>query len=53
MIRIKNMTHYICKVQVLREGIEQIIESSELVPGDIVYIEENKVLPCDFILLSG
>lgn len=38
----------------LREtaGIK-MIDSSELVPGDIIFVNEGMKLPCDCVLLSG
>jgi P-type E1-E2 ATPase len=29
------------------------MESSEIVPGDVVEIPENKIIPCDLVLLTG
>ena len=29
------------------------IDSAEIVPGDVIEIPENKILPCDLILLTG
>lgn len=43
-------------VQVLRSKKWETIKSTELVPGDVVFLKREKkdcVLPCDFLLLSG
>ena len=32
---------------------KQIVSSLDLVPGDIIEIPDNKILPCDVILLNG
>ncbi len=42
---IKKMT--ISKVRVIRSGVEQEIDSKEIVPGDIVFIEEGVKIPAD------
>ncbi|KAJ1605248.1 putative transmembrane domain-containing P-type ATPase3 [Cryptosporidium canis] len=40
-------------VEVIRGGRLVTLKSSELVPGDIIHIYENSVVPCDLLLLSG
>jgi cation-transporting P-type ATPase 13A2 len=53
---IKKMANYTCQVKVMRTGDEnqlQDIDSSELVPGDVIEIPENTAMPCDLILLTG
>ena len=42
---LKKMT--ISKVRVIRDGVEQEIDSHYLVPGDIVFIEEGIKIPAD------
>ncbi len=41
------------KVRVLREGREKIVPSSEIVPGDIVIIEEGDIVPADLRLIES
>jgi P-type Ca2+ transporter type 2C len=41
------------RVKVLRDGIEQIINSCDLVPGDIMYISEGVKVPADGIVLKS
>jgi hypothetical protein len=41
------------KVNVLRGGKFSRVESTDLVPGDVVEIEDEMELPCDMVLLSG
>ena len=53
---IRKMAHYTCKVKVMRNGDENELtemESDNLVPGDVVEVPENAVMPCDMILLTG
>lgn len=53
---IKKMAHYSCPVSVMRSGNEnelQIIESVDLVPGDVIEIPEMCNMPCDLVLLTG
>lgn len=40
------------RVTVLRDGIEKVINSSDLVPGDIMYIAEGVKVPADGIVLK-
>lgn len=58
--KIREMAKYSCPVQVKRivdEGqqTERIFEipSEELVPGDVIVVPNNNLMPCDGILLSG
>lgn len=39
-------------IKVLRDGIEKIINSFDLVPGDIMYLEEGVKIPADGIVLK-
>lgn len=53
---IRSMAHYSCPIRVMRSGDEDSlinIESTELVPGDIIEIPENCILPCDITLFTG
>jgi len=47
------MAQYSCWIKVKRDGDFQEIDSSLLVPGDLVEVPENCTLPCDMILLTG
>lgn len=38
---------------VVRQNKEILIQSDELVPGDLVIIPQNCILPCDMVLMSG
>lgn len=54
--KIRKMALYECNVNVMRNGRRQILNgvgSRLLVPGDVIEVPENCVLPCDLILLSG
>lgn len=50
------MATYSCPVKVMRDGNENNlfeIDSTELVPGDIIEIPEMLSIPCDVALLTG
>jgi len=55
--RIKKQAQYTCQVKVLRgEGASRAfteVNSAELVPGDIIQIPDQLVIPCDLILIKG
>ena len=57
LINIRNMAHYSCKVNVMRSGRDESqlmeLDSSGLVPGDVIEIPENTAMPCDIVLLTG
>lgn len=51
---IKGMMAQSSKVQVLRDGVVQTLDSKDIVPGDIVKVEDNGwPVPCDLLLLQG
>lgn len=53
---IRKMANYTCNVKVMRSGDENNltdIDSSDLVPGDVIEIPENTAMPCDLVLLTG
>jgi cation-transporting ATPase 13A3/4/5 len=53
---IKKMAHYSCPVNAMRSGDENKltpVDSSVLVPGDVIEIPEGYSMPCDLILLTG
>ncbi|MDP4261299.1 MAG: cation-translocating P-type ATPase [Bacteroidota bacterium] len=41
------------KVTVIRDGKEQVISNEELVPGDIMLLEEGRRIPADAIVLQA
>lgn len=53
--RMREMSRFSCRVNVLREGKWAIHDSTELVPGDIYDVAESGLLlfPADSVLLSG
>ncbi|EFA74589.1 P-type ATPase [Heterostelium album PN500] len=53
LISLKEMSTYVCEIKVLREGQFTTVQSSDLVPGDIIDIPTNLTLPCDMSLLTG
>ena len=53
---IQKMAQYSCPVRAMRSGDENkltLMESTELVPGDVIEVPENISMPCDLVLLSG
>lgn len=50
------MALYSCEISAMRSGKNgpvSLINSRQLVPGDIIEIPEKCSMPCDVILLSG
>lgn len=52
------MAEYSCPISVIRDSKEITVDSTELVPGDVVIlpdqIQENGLqAPCDMVLISG
>jgi Ca2+-transporting ATPase len=47
---LKEMTK--TKVRVIRDGVEVEVDSRELVPGDIIFIEEGVKIPVDGVILE-
>lgn len=52
MLRLAKVAQYTCEVNVLRGGDVKRMDSTCLVPGDVVVMEVG-VLPCDMVLLRG
>jgi len=58
LARIRRMARYSCQVTLRLankrgDPMFKEVDSSELVPGDIITVPESKNLPCDLILLTG
>ena len=51
--RIRKLALYSCKIEVKRDGSLGEMSSDDLVPGDVVRVPENTIMPCDMILLTG
>ena len=47
---LKNMSAPTARV--LREGEESVVPASELVPGDIIYLEDGAIVPADIRIIS-
>lgn len=47
------MAIYKCNIKRISNGKEEIVSSEELVPGDVVELSNDLILPCDITLLSG
>ena len=51
---IRRMARYQCRVRLMsHNNTSREIDSTELVPGDIVVVPEGSNLPCDLVLLTG
>lgn len=53
--RMREMSRFSCDVRVLRDGNWQVLDSNDLVPGDVYDVAEPGLLlfPADSVLLSG
>jgi len=52
--RVRDMAKYVCPVDLYtKNGTFRIVQSDELLPGDVIRIPRNSILPCDLILLTG
>jgi cation-transporting ATPase 13A2 len=50
------MAKYSCKVKVMRSNNEDdltVMDSTNLVPGDVIEVPENCNMPCDIVLFTG
>ena len=49
------MSRFVCTVRVWRKSVWELVDSSELVPGDLVDLSEESMhtFPADLVLLSG
>lgn len=57
---IQKMARYECEVQVKRWKRQQgdaaevlTVSSEDIVPGDVIVVPNNCIMPCDAILLTG
>ncbi|KAG1712859.1 hypothetical protein DVH05_000594 [Phytophthora capsici] len=50
---IVKMTRYRTDVAIFRDSRWQTLESSYLVPGDLIKVSENWILPCDMVIVKG
>jgi cation-transporting ATPase 13A2 len=54
---IRKMAGYECEIEVRRTNVTQItdktISSGELVPGDVIVVPDDCLMPCDLLLLTG
>ena len=62
LLKVQEMAQFACDVTVLRRRPDAApssrptrvrISSTQLVPGDVVEIEDNMILPCDLVICSG
>ena len=47
------MAAFECPIQVKRSSGLHLVSSSDLVPGDVVVVPDNSLMPCDLVLLTG
>ncbi|KAH7460028.1 putative cation-transporting ATPase 13A5 [Phytophthora ramorum] len=50
---IVKMTRYRTEVSVFRDNEWKTLESPQLVPGDLVKVPENWIIPCDMVIVKG
>jgi cation-transporting P-type ATPase 13A2 len=50
---VRKMASYECDIEVKRDNIIKTIKSGSLVPGDVVVVPDNCLMPCDMVLLTG
>ncbi|CEG45877.1 p-type atpase (p-atpase) superfamily [Plasmopara halstedii] len=50
---IVSMTRYYTDMAVLRNGDWRVLSSREIVPGDLVKVSENWIVPCDMAIVKG
>lgn len=50
---IVKMTHYQSEVTVKRDDAWVTVASSDVVPGDLVKVTENWIIPCDLVVVKG
>lgn len=50
---ITQITEYVTDVNVVRNGAWTLIDSRHLVPGDVLKVKSNWLLPCDLLILQG
>lgn len=53
MVTLASMARLTCNVSRVGFDGTEVVSSQELVPGDLVQIEDHLVLPCDVVLLRG
>jgi len=53
LFNLRDMAKSECQVNISRFGNTKQLWSAELIPGDVVELENDISLPCDFLLLSG
>lgn len=53
LMNLKEMSRNKCTVCRITNGKRDFVTSTELIPGDMIEIDKNMVLPCDTILISG
>ena len=51
--KIREMARYTCEVQLKQADKIVKLDSSQLLPGDIIVVPESQALPCDLVLLTG
>jgi magnesium-transporting ATPase (P-type) len=50
---IRKMAIFECPIEIKRKSGFMQMSSSELVPGDVVVVPDNCLMPCDMVLLTG
>ena len=54
MKKLRDMAHFTCDLVRITPGcVSERVSSEQLVPGDVIELEDGILLPCDVLLLSG
>ena len=53
LLKLRSLAVNEVKFKVIRDSQEVLVESREVVPGDIIIIENALKIPCDCVLLTG
>ena len=53
--RMQNLSRFSCKVNLWRNKTWKLLDSSEIIPGDLfeIDLDASAVFPCDAVLLTG
>ena len=53
LLEVRRLSRYVARVRAWRGGREVEVESTALVPGDVLLLSDGMLLPCDAVLLRG
>ena len=53
LVKVQQVAAYSTQVRTLRDGEVVVLPSESLVPGDVIFLDSNWKVPCDFLLSRG